>query len=61
MRRGSTAHAIKLGVDQHDIIRNNRWRKIEVAGNKAASLSMMDHYTEIRQALKSLLRYSSAL
>ncbi len=61
LRRGSTTHAQNQGVKEADVERNNRWRKVEAAKGKAASLSMRDHYTEIRQALPSLLRYSSAL
>ena len=61
LRRGSTTHAVNMGVKEPDIERNNRWRKVEAAGGKQPGLSMMDHYTEIKQALTTLLRYSSAL
>ena len=61
LRRGSTTHAVNVGVKEPDIERNNRWRKVEAAGTKNPGLSMMDHYTEIKQALTTLLRYSSAL
>ena len=59
--RGSTTRAINRNVSESDIVRNNRWRKVEAAGGKYSGFNMMDHYTEIKQALPSLLRYSSAL
>ena len=61
LRRGSTTHAINMEVSEADITRNNRWRKVEAAGNKHAGFSMMDHYTQIKQAIKAMLRYSQAL
>jgi hypothetical protein len=60
-RRGSDAHAINQGVDPVDIERNNRWRSIEQAKGRAPQLRMIHHYSDLRQLLKALLRYSSPL
>jgi hypothetical protein len=60
-RRGSDAHAINQGVSTSDIERNNRWRSVENAKGKVARLRMIHHYSDMRQLLKALLRYSSPL
>jgi hypothetical protein len=60
-RRGSDAHAINQGVDPVDIERNNRWRSIEQAKGRAPQLRMIHHYSDLRQLLKALLRYSAPL
>ena len=61
LRRGSTTHVINMEVSDADITRNNMWRKVEAAGNKHAGFSMMDHYTQIKEAIKAMLIYSQAL
>jgi hypothetical protein len=60
-RRGSDAHAINQGVDSVDIERNNRWRSVEQAKGRAPRLRMIHHYSDMRQILKALLRYSAPL
>jgi hypothetical protein len=60
-RRGSDAHAINQGVDAHDIERNNRWRTVEQAKGRAPQLRMIHHYSDVRQLLQALLRYSAPL
>jgi hypothetical protein len=60
-RRGSDTHAINQGVKTEDIERNNRWRTVEQAQGKAAKLRMIHHYSDVRNMLKALLRYSRPL
>ena len=61
IHRGFTTHSINMGVTEAGIIRKNRWRKVESASNRHASVSMIEHYTQIKQDIKTLLRYSQAL
>ena len=61
LRRGATTHARNCGVKVEDIQMNNRWRKVEAAKGKAASLNIRDHYTEVKLAIKTLIRFSIAL
>jgi hypothetical protein len=60
-RRGSTTEAQNRGVPPSVIDINNRWRKVERAGGRAPSMSMREHYTEIRMAIKQLWVYSRSL
>jgi hypothetical protein len=61
LRRGSNTEAVNQGVDKDDIDLNNRWRKVENAKGRRPTMGMRQHYTEIKLALKALLRYSGAL
>ena len=61
LRRGATIKARNQKVETAGIEMNNRWRKVEVAKSKAASLNIRDHYTEIKIAIKTLIRFSIAL
>ena len=60
-RRGSNSEAQNRGVDDGDIDRNNRWRKVDRAGARKVKLRMRDHYTDVLVSLESFLRYSQAL
>jgi len=60
-RRGSTTQAGNQGVAAEDIEVVNRWRKVERAKGTQPNLKMRDHYSEISQMKKRLLRYSAAL
>lgn len=60
-RRGSDTHAINQGVKTEDIERNNRWRTVEQSHGKAPKLRMIHHYSDVRNMLKALLRYSRPL
>ena len=60
-RRGSNTEAQNRGISAADCERNNRWRKVEAAKGKAISQGMRDRYTDIKQAVVSLLRYSQGL
>jgi len=61
LRRGSTTHARNMGVSEEIIEFNNGWRKHQRAGAKAPSLSMVQHYTDVKLALPYVLRYSKGL
>ena len=61
LRRGSTTHARNMKVPEEHIEFNNGWRKHQQAGAKAPSLSMVQHYTDVKLALPFVLRYSRDL
>ena len=60
-RRGATTHARNQGVRKSDITAANRWRDKENAQGRNISQPMIDHYSEVRQMLPTLLRFSKAL
>ena len=60
-RRGATTHARNAYVSKADIKAANRWRDLENAQGRQINQPMMDHYSEIRQMLPTLLRFSKAL
>jgi hypothetical protein len=60
-RRGSTSEVTNKGLPPEVIDLNNRWRKFHKAGASRPTLSMRDHYSDIRLTLKQSLRYSSIL
>jgi hypothetical protein len=60
-RRGSTSEAVNQGLPPEVIDLNNRWRKFQRAGASRPTLSMRDHYSDIRLTLNQALRYSSVL
>lgn len=60
-RRGSTTEAGNRGVPSDVVDANNRWRKVENAGTRQASMNMQEHYTDVRLSLDKLLVYSTAL
>ena len=61
LRQGVMTHARNCGVKTEDIEMNNRWRKVEAANGKAASLNIRDHYIEVKLAITTLIRFSIAL
>jgi hypothetical protein len=61
LRRGSTTHAGNQRVPPDVVNMNNRWRSQERAGGCRPTYRMIEHYTDIKAALPSLLRYSEAL
>ncbi|KAL7569763.1 hypothetical protein ACA910_005706 [Epithemia clementina (nom. ined.)] len=62
LRRGSTTQARNKGVPCDIIKLNNRWRSEENAGHRLAQGSgMLEVYTNVLAALKTLLQYSAAL
>jgi hypothetical protein len=62
-KRGYATHATNLRIADADIKRLARWRAIEVAARRAASLpgGTKEGYFEINQMIKSLLRASRPL
>ena len=58
LRRGSTTRARNVNVPEENIEFNNGWRKHQRAGAKAPSLSMVQHYTDVKLALPFVLKYS---
>ena len=61
LRRGATTEAHNQGVLDTVIEMNNRWRKVERAKGKKAGLTLSQHYTEVKQAVAVLLKFSKAL
>jgi hypothetical protein len=60
-RRGATSEAVNQGVPPDVIDANNRWRKVMRAKASQPTLSMREHYTDIRLTLDHRLRFSMAL
>jgi hypothetical protein len=60
-RRGATTQARNQGVAENDINAMNRWRNAENAQGRKPRLKMQDHYSDIRQMVPTLLRFSRAL
>ena len=59
--RGSNTQARNQRVPADVISLNNRWRAQEKAGGRRPRFQMMEHYTDVRAALPSLLRYSLSM
>jgi len=47
------------GVSPSDIDAMNFWRNVENAKGKGPQLHMMDHYSDIKMRIPSLLRFSA--
>jgi hypothetical protein len=60
-RRGATTQARNMGVAENDINAMNRWRTSEQARGCKPKAKMQDHYSDIRQMVPTLLRFSQAL
>jgi hypothetical protein len=60
-RRGSTTEARNQKVSESDIDLMNWWRNFEAARGKRPRMRMQDHYSDIKQMVPLLLRYSKAL
>ena len=61
LHHDSTSQARSKKVLEDIINLNNRWRKEERAGLHKATLTMMEHYTDVVVAVEALLQYSVAL
>ena len=61
IRRGATSRATDLGLPPHVINANCRWRAEETAGATNPSLTMHDHYTDVRLTINLQLQFSAAL
>lgn len=60
-RRGVTTHARNIGIPEGVIQANNRWRKEESARGGRPWLTMQDYYTDVKQSLPLLLKFSAPL
>jgi hypothetical protein len=60
-RRGSTSEATNKGLPPEVIDLNNRWRKFHKAGASRPTLTMRDHYSDVRLTINQSLRYSAIL
>jgi hypothetical protein len=60
-QQGSTSEATNQGLPPEVINLNNCWRKFYQAGASRPSLTMRDHYSDVRLTLNQSLRYSAAL
>jgi len=60
-RRGATSEAVNNGVRPDQIDANNRWRKMHQARGSRPTLSMREHYTDVRLTLNHRLMFSRAL
>jgi hypothetical protein len=61
IRKGSTARAVDMKVNQLTIDLHNRWRTLEARGGSKSTKSMQDYYSDLRLTLNSRLAYSRAL
>jgi hypothetical protein len=59
--RGLSTEAANQRVDLSVIEMICRWRKVDCAQGRAASLGMREHYMEISQLLETYLQYSHPL
>ena len=60
-RCGATMRAREAKVPKDIIELNNWWSKVERKSGRMPKMSMVDLYTEIRQALATKLRFSKSL
>jgi len=60
-RRGATSRAADVLLPPDVTNANNRWRTVETAGAKQSSMTMRDHYTDVRLTLNLLLQFSAAM
>ena len=61
IRKGSTARAVDMKVDQLTIDLHNRWRTLENRGGSKSTKSMQDYYSDLRLTINARLAYSRAL
>jgi hypothetical protein len=60
-RRGATSEAVNAGAPPDVIDANNRWRKFNQAGASRPSITMREHYTNVRLTLSHRLRFLKLL
>ena len=61
LRKGSTARAIDMNVNETVIDLHNRWRNLERTGGQRSTRSMRAYYNDLRTAIRSRLTYSRSL
>ena len=59
--RGSTSEAQNAGMLQQVIEANNQWRKLSRAKGMKPSMSMMEHYSDAKVCVPTLIRFSALL
>jgi hypothetical protein len=59
-RRGATTTARLRGVDRRIVDLTNRWRKFEDAKGRRPQLAMQDHYSDIKELVLELIKFSKA-
>jgi hypothetical protein len=60
-RRGGTSEATNNGALPHVVELNGRWRKVNQAGASRPSITIREHYTDVRLTLKPLLAFTGFL
>ena len=60
-RRGATSRAADLALSDKIVNANNRWRSVDEAGSKKPSMTIRDHYTDIRLTINLQLQFSLAM
>jgi hypothetical protein len=60
-RRGSTSDARTRGVVDKYVQLINRWRTVESARGRQATLPMKEHYSDIAILVPEMVKYSLAL
>jgi hypothetical protein len=60
-RRGATSEVVNEGVPPDVIESNNRWRRMNQSGASRPTLTMREHYTDVRLTLKHRLKFSKVL
>jgi hypothetical protein len=60
-RRGGTSEATNNGALPHVVELNGRWRKVNQSGASRPSITIREHYTDVRLTLKPLLAFTSYL
>ena len=58
LRRGSVARARNVKIPQSVIESNARWRKMERGRGRKLAAGMMEHYSDVKAMLETLLQYS---
>jgi len=60
-RRGATSEVVNQRPPPEIIDANNRWRKVHQSQASQPTLTMREHYTDVRQTLNLRLQFSRAL
>jgi hypothetical protein len=61
LRKGSTARATNMNVNETVIDLHNRWRSLERTGGQCSTRSMRAYYSDLRTTIHARLTYSRAL
>ena len=61
LRRGATSEAQNVGISEIVIESNNRWRKKQRANGMKPGWSMIQHYTDAKVSIPTLIQFSREL